>query len=358
MIKIKVPGKLLLAGEYAVLVPGSLALGLAVKRYVHLALTISDKYTIQSDLLPEPWSVLHKRDLDPTRCPVELGFAVSALAFGLAYLAELGHDLPCLHLRLESELNDHSIKLGLGSSGAVCVAVIAALLVWIGEDISLPEQRLRIYKLAVLAHRAVQGNGSGVDIATSILGSVTAYTAPDFQILSRPGCALQALVEKLDWPMLGLEKVASTQQNAFAIGWTGSPAYSGDWVRYFMDWRAQEPVSAAQFLFDSNANTLALREALICGDLSQQIQGLARARRILDVFNQDFPLEPETPELAALADTAQSLGGAGKFSGAGGGDCGIALVPELKKADLLKAWSEAGIQSLDLELDTVGVVRM
>lgn len=356
-IKVRVPGKLLLAGEYAILVPGSLALGLAVNRYLDVELERASHFRIETALLPSAWECASAAELDPETCPGVLRFVISALNLGLSYLCEqdpqLEHNPPAFHLKLASQLDAAAMgkKIGLGSSGAATVAVLAALLAWAGADLSAPALRLKLFKLAYLAHSQIQGNGSGADIATSILGAVTAYTAPE---IPPRAASLLALLEQR-WPALALERLPWPEACPVAFGWTGQPAASRDWIQYFQDWRAFEPEAAAQFLFDSNANTLGLAEALRQGDVDLLQQGLGRARRILAMLNEDFPEAPETPQLQALVAAAEALGGVGKFSGAGGGDCGLALVEAHRLSELWQAWRKQGIEPLDLKLDRLGV---
>ena len=61
----------------------------------------------------------------------------------------------------------------------------------------------------------------------------------------------------------------------------------------------------------------------------------------------------ETPELTRLVEIARDHGAAAKSSGAGGGDCGIALCPPDKDiAAMNSAWRAASIQPLDLAIYT------
>ena len=58
-------------------------------------------------------------------------------------------------------------------------------------------------------------------------------------------------------------------------------------------------------------------------------------------------LNIETPLLKTLIETASDLGGAAKTSGAGGGDCGIALLTDTNQVStLINRWQAAGIEPL------------
>jgi phosphomevalonate kinase len=60
--------------------------------------------------------------------------------------------------------------------------------------------------------------------------------------------------------------------------------------------------------------------------------------------------------LHALVEAAAGVGAVAKSSGAGAGDCGIALVRSAEQAEALRvAWREAGITPLPAALATEGV---
>ncbi|MEM4363739.1 MAG: phosphomevalonate kinase, partial [Candidatus Diapherotrites archaeon] len=64
----------------------------------------------------------------------------------------------------------------------------------------------------------------------------------------------------------------------------------------------------------------------------------------------------ETEELRKIAEIAEKNGGAGKFSGAGGGDCGIAICFDKKAMEKIKEeFRKEGIQPISFEIDKEGV---
>ena len=81
------------------------------------------------------------------------------------------------------------------------------------------------------------------------------------------------------------------------------------------------------------------------------------SRTLLQDYERERAVCIETEKLKALADIADGAGSAGKSSGSGGGDCGIALVgvskdadAEETAADITARWQAAGIQPLPLKL--------
>ncbi len=66
-------------------------------------------------------------------------------------------------------------KYGLGSSAAVTVATVKAILRFYGVKMS----NELVYKLSAISHYSVQGNGSAGDIAASVYGGWLAYQTFD-----------------------------------------------------------------------------------------------------------------------------------------------------------------------------------
>ena len=151
------PGSLMLLGEHAVL-HGKRALACAISRRVRVASGFrrDAKVIVTSDL--------GRTATDLSRIEIE-----SPHRFVLASIARVKDRLSTgLDVTIESEFSE---RVGLGSSGAVTVATTAALEVLMGGSLDLA---------AVLDHgvsvvRAVQGIGSGADIAASTHGGIVAY---------------------------------------------------------------------------------------------------------------------------------------------------------------------------------------
>ena len=132
-MRVAAPGKLVLAGAYAVL-EGAPAIVAAVDRYA---------YAFEG--------------------------AGQSTAEARAALA----DPPAVDV---SELQQDGVKLGLGSSAAALVASIAFRAAQRGQDLRTEPIRRAIFSRAREAHAEVQSGGSGVDVAASTFGGVLRYT--------------------------------------------------------------------------------------------------------------------------------------------------------------------------------------
>ena len=70
-------------------------------------------------------------------------------------------------------------------------------------------------------------------------------------------------------------------------------------------------------------------------------------------MSKDLNITIETSKLKELCDIANTYEGAAKSSGAGGGDCGIALMHNDNDfKQLISAWNQADIEHLNIEVYT------
>jgi phosphomevalonate kinase len=349
MKQISVPGKLMLCGEYAVLEPGSLALVAAIDRYLNITFAPAPQWALTSTHWgTQPLTFEQQWSQDPGP------FIRSAFTLGLAYLEADGTTVPPQALVVTSEL-DGPPKYGLGSSAAVTVAILGVLFTAQGLDIADVSVRERLFRLALVAHRSAQGSGSGADVAAAISGGLCAYTSLDGAWLDSARVPLPTLINEMKWPYLACQSLPWPQDWALAVGWTGSPASTAEFVAEFERIKTLDEERFFNFLFASNAAASAARYALSESDLSAFQQALIQARHLLQEMSQPF-LDPiETPLLAQLAELALAYGFAAKLSGAGGGDCGIAVGSPAQRVALETAWQAAGILPLPLQLAPHGV---
>ncbi|EPJ53843.1 MAG: hypothetical protein OFPI_08950 [Osedax symbiont Rs2] len=147
----------MLMGEHAV-VKGYWAIACALDKGIEVQLTPrADRLiTIDSTLCQ------YHSSLDQLTVEAKLSFVLKAVSLQLDKL-ERGFDLV-----IKAEF---SHTLGLGSSAAVTAATVKALTLHSGRNISMAEH----LQLSLAVVRAVQGRGSGTDLAASIYGGVIAY---------------------------------------------------------------------------------------------------------------------------------------------------------------------------------------
>lgn len=346
------PGKLYIAGEYAVVEPGHSALLVAVNRGISVEVwqtagpatqTVSDPaYGAQ----PVPWSLTAEKAQIAAHPHDYLSAAITIME---QYRRLQGVPQRHYSLRVTSTLTDaDGVKYGLGSSAAVAVAVVQALCEFYGFA---PSVFVR-YQLAMLASVTVSSSGSGGDLAASCFGGWVYYESPNRKLLVSDYATggLAAGLRSSGWDNCVAQPVCAPTDLRLLIGWTGSPASTETQVADVLN----NPHTLEfwhRFVQASSANVKQLVSAFADSDFRRIRACVATARELLQRLAQKTGVRIETPLLQQLCDTAIGQQAAAKLSGAGGGDCGIALAhsPE-QAAQVLAAWAQTQIKPLDLQI--------
>jgi phosphomevalonate kinase, ERG8-type, Gram-positive branch len=360
MIKIQAPGKLFIAGEYAVVEPRGKAIVIAVDRYIHAQIRRSE-----ANILSFPQMGFHCIRWEYKQGQIHfqpdhprLKLVKQTLKTFCQYAEEAGCSIPPSHFRSTSELVDETgKKYGLGSSGAITVALLTALWAFARPPLLRP-WRETIFKLAAISHFSAQGNGSCADIAASVYGGWIEYTSFPQGWLSKQiqkeGFSVKRLVEK-PWPSLRIRRLPPPKDLHFCVGWTGNPAKTGPMVRQIREKAHTMKGKYEWFLFESRKAVHQLKQAFFRGKAEGILQAIARNRRALSELAKAARVNIEPPKMKELINIANRYG-KGKSSGAGGGDCGIAFVRDRGSVSLLQSdWEKAGIQPLSIGVSPGGV---
>ncbi len=341
----------MIAGEYAVLHPSQHLAVLAVDRFVYATIRKSTENGLTlSDFQLEnmKFTIENKKVSIHTDNP-RVSFVQKAMTLASTYLLEKGITISPFQLMIRSELDDKSgIKYGLGSSAAVVTSVITAML-----KLFLPDEPSKdiIFKLAALSHVITQKNGSGADVAASTYGGILNYSSFQAEWLLEEynkTPSVSSLVEK-DWTYFSVEPLEIPDHIYFCVGWTGKAASTAELVDKVLQLKEERPNLFEEFLLNSKVAVGTFFAGLRKSDASLLFKGVKENRKALAKLGRDANVPIETPMLAKLCDLAEELGGAGKPSGAGGGDCGIAFMPSKEKAEqLLKVWEQNGIKPLTI----------
>ena len=350
--EVRAPGKLYIAGEYAVVETGYPAVLIAVDRYITVRVSpaASDTGHITTDQNAGSRLEWYRQGSDMLIEPDrdQFSFVLAAVRVVEEAAVALGVELQVYDLDITSELDDDSgRKFGLGSSAAVTVATVRALC----THYQLGLDRMAQLKLALLASIGVQRSGSGGDVAASMFGGWIAYTSfdRDWAREQREHRPLMDLVAA-DWPGLSVRRVVPPDHLRLLVGWTGSPASTS---RLVDDVQSNKSGDAgwtyAGFLDGSRSCVEAFVAALDHEDTDGIMAAIRRNRELLHGLGEHTGTTIETPQLRRLIETAEAHGGAAKTSGAGGGDCGIVLISEDARIDdLLAVWERADIRVLNL----------
>jgi phosphomevalonate kinase len=297
------PGKLILAGEYAVL-RGALCVVAAVDRRARAAPSITRQ--------PSPF-------LDAAADALR----AAGLGDAAAAVATLGIDT--------STFRDASgAKLGLGSSAAATVSAVAGALAVIGS----PLDRELIHNLARTAHAAAQGLGSGADIVASTYGGIQ---------LLRIGQTLEVRPTRYHVP-----------GGSYLVGptcfWTGRSADTVTLVRAVEAAGVRATREAIGAIGEaSEALAGALSEAEVIAAIAQGADGMEMLEKVVGV-------ELVPANVKKGRKIARKWGGEMKTTGAGGGDVAIAVFPHgAAMREIVKEMAVVGLVRLDLAFDPRGV---
>jgi phosphomevalonate kinase len=319
----RAPGKLFVTGEYAVLT-GAPAVVAAVDRYAHVRfdLTPGDgPLVVESEA--EGRALTLARPLAGSIPGGDAGAVVAALRAVASRPGASGRVTVDSRAFLVGER-----KLGLGRSSATLAAATAALL---GSATSAS-----VLTTALAANASFQdGLGSGADVAASVYGGVVEVT--------RGGVGLQVTARQLP---AGLHLVA---------GWTGDSAHTTPLLARFA---AATRTGQVRALDDLRATAVAAADAVARGDAAALAAAVDRSATLLERLGEETGIAIVTPALARLVAAARRVGAAAKPSGAGAGDCGIALATSPAQAAAIRAaWQEEGILPLPIAIAPEGAAR-
>jgi phosphomevalonate kinase len=256
------PGKVVLSGEYAVL-DGAPAVCAAVNRR----------------------AVVRLDDSPDDQCHVATPGFSGEHRFGIVD-AVCGGTRPSLSIELDTRVfSQEDQKIGIGSSAALTVALVAAL-----------DKSDDVFAKALLAHSELQGGaGSGVDVAAAAHGGLFVY-----EMKTRS-------VSRIDWPE-GL---------AWRLLWTGSSVSTAAKLATLAK-HAGLPSRAALGIAASR-----MAEAWRTGKADKILAEYASYIDMLRQFSVDHALGIFDAGHDQLTDAAMLDDLVYKPAGAGGGDIGI-----------------------------------
>lgn len=317
-IKVSAPGKLMLFGEHAVIY-GNPCIVTAVDQRMEVEVRIQSKKGLlidARDVGVADYFVNFNRLGKGKRTLKGAKF----IEYAVKNFVKEYDNCPGIHIKTKS---DFSSKFGFGSSSAVTVGVIKALSLLLGKKLS----KKKLFSLSYKTVLDVQGVGSGFDLAAAIWGGTLYFVTGGKQITS---------LKKGNLPIV--------------VGYTGIKAETSLLVKQVAGLRKRR-----KRLVDSTFNliTEVVREAR--KDISNSnYTGLGELMNI----NQGYleTLGVNTIELSNLIFAAKSAGAYGaKLSGAGGGDCMVALASGSKMDDVKKAIKKNGGKVIDVKMGAEGV---
>ena len=302
---VSAPGKLMIAGEYAVL-EGAEAVVAAVSRRAYA------EFAADADQPLSPEVVGARAAAERKTGPVQGALSIDV-----------------------SELQDNGRKLGLGSSAAAAAAAAGAVFAAHGHDVNAPSVREQILAAALEGHRTIAPHGSGADVAAAVLGGFVRFR--------RLGDGVET--HALPWPA-ALEPV---------VVWTGTPVRTSDMLVRVRALADHDPA-----MYRTRMRALAdqadqLISALIAGDLPGVLDGTHGYGTAMGELGQAAGITVLTEATDRVRALARACGGAAKPSGAGGGDVAIALFSSGESAEAFRGrCAGQSFEILSLELGVPG----
>jgi mevalonate kinase len=311
----RAPGKLVIVGEYAVLCG---APGIAVAVNVPAIARLERRPGPDSELLipdtGERFGFRLAADGTPRwlgQSPGPLGLPLESCIATLAAQGRWPAQLPACRIELDTaafhrrDAAGQRIKLGLGSSAAVLVALLAVLL----DHAGVPQPgQAELIALGCAAHRRLQGgSGSGIDVATAVAGGVISIEAAS----DTQGPRTTAL----HWP---------TGLHLLAI-WSGRSASTPVLLARLQDYRSRQAEACAGHMARLGGIAGQTLAAWQGADVPTVLAALERYATALQELDRDADIGIWSGGHTAMRELARAHGAVYKPSGAGGGDFGLAL---------------------------------
>lgn len=316
-VTVSAPGKLMLFGEHAVVYNRPCIVTAVDKRLKLTAEVITQEILeIHAPGVGVYSYVKHVTDLGSGEIPSGAQFIEKAVKnFRKKYFFPGGVTI--------STTSEFSSQFGFGSSSAATVCTIKAL----GELFDVRLSNKEIFDLSYKTVLGIQGKGSGFDIAAAVWGGTLYFVTGD------------KIIEPLEASELPL-----------VIGYTGVKADTVTFINKVAQQLKKEK-NRVEGLFDEIEKIVELARIRVDREDWGEVGRLMNKNQtILE------ELGVGSTELTNLISAARDAGAYGaKLSGAGGGDCMIAAVPEGKRAIIESDIKKAGGQILKVEPNAEGV---
>ena len=322
---VKTGGKLYIAGEYSVLTPNQSAIIKNIDIFMQAEIKFSEKYSIYSDMYD--YSVTLEEDDENYSLIRETVKTVNK------YLQLKKVDVKPFDMKITGKMERNGKKYGIGSSGSVTVLTVKAMSKLYNYEISSEE----IFKLSSYVLLKKGDNGSMGDIACISYENLVIYTSFDRNLIKEKmkNSSLSEIMN-LEWGYK-IEKIHCPEKLEFLVGWTGIPSISGKMIVEVKNSINKE------FLEKSEEIVRNLKNGIEQGNKKIISENVEENSKLLKMLHEKI----YSRKLLELVESAEGLDICAKSSGAGGGDCGIAISFNRNDTEkLLERWESRGIELL------------
>ncbi|MCX6730752.1 MAG: mevalonate kinase [Candidatus Roizmanbacteria bacterium] len=299
MIQTSAPGKLLLLGDYAVVYNNPCLVTAVDKRlYVEAEIIENDEDEIITPQVKESRFVLET----------------------IAHFKEKFSIRESVRIKTQG---DFSHQVGLGSSSAVTVATLEALNQLFNKNLN----KKQVFDMCYSVTLSIQGVGSGFDIAAAVYGGTQYYVTG--------GTTIEAI--KLD-------------KLPLVVGYSGIKADTPFYIRKVAEAFKYKKDELKNIFTSVTELVEEARIGLETSDFEKTGRCMTKNHQLLQKLGVSIP---KLDEMVIAANNAGAWGA--KLSGAGGGDCMIALVAEEKRDDVTRAIEKVGGEIIHVGLNAKGV---
>ena len=319
VITVSAPGKLMLFGEHAV-VYGRPCIVTAVNQRMEATVELTHKPTFELEA-PDVQVISYVKPINQ----VGIGDMPKGAKFIEVAIKNFSENYPIKGGVKVSTTSEFSSEYGLGSSSASTVCIIKAL----SELTKLNLDNKGIFDLAYKSVLDIQGKGSGFDVAAAIFGGTLYYVTP--------GKVIEPLILNIDsLPLI--------------VGYTGIKADTVTLINQVSQLAQNHPQLIENIYNEIGGLVEKAKKAILSKDWQALGELLNFDQGYLEVLGVSIA------KLSAMIHGARGAGAYGaKLSGAGGGDCMIAIAPGDKTQAVKNAITKAGGKVIDVETNVEGV---
>ena len=295
-------GKLYLAGEYAILEDYASALITSVPKKITVFVEESNKTTI--------FDTINKTSVGL----FEENSNFTLVQQFIQFLTEYTNSDKTFALTIYNELHNDDKKYGLGSSGAVLVAIARAILSF--ENITYSD--LTIFKLVALFNIKNNLSGSMGDVAASINDGITFYQKFNAEFVNnmiRQNKSVKEIINT-NWDGLLIEKIHPKADLSILARWTGEAVDTKEHVKLWKQHKDNYKDEFKVFVETSNHLVKTLKDNLVETDASNALNTINKLRENLLYLESFSKIPMETNAMKNYIDSHS----AGKQSGSGSGD--------------------------------------
>lgn len=321
-VKVSAPGKLMLFGEHSV-VFGYPCIVTAVDLRLSVTVEENAEYFFSLEAPDLALNDYHRsrQELGQGDLPKAASFLETCFSLFLKrYPQEQG-------IKVFSQ-NEFAASYGLGSSSASTVALVRALGEFYGVNLSKED----LFDLSYQTVLQVQGVASGFDLAAAIWGGTLYYVMPS-------AAGEKPIVQ----PIL-------IQELPLLVGYTGIKADTSILIRKVQALRSEDPAQINDIFRQITDLVEQAKQNLVLGDFAKLGELMNQNQKLLR------QLQVSSSELENLIEASLAAGAYGsKLSGAGGGDCMLAMVGQSQKIATAQAIEQAGGKIIEVKTNAGGV---